>query len=45
LQPVRRWGPAGEQLAGFVIGFASLGDKAIKEAGGVLGSALREIST
>jgi GntR family transcriptional regulator / MocR family aminotransferase len=45
LQPVRRWGPAGEQLNGFVIGFASLGDKAIKEAGSVLGSALREIST
>jgi GntR family transcriptional regulator / MocR family aminotransferase len=45
LQPVRRWGPAGEQLAGFVIGFASLGDKAIKEAGSVLGCALREIST
>jgi GntR family transcriptional regulator / MocR family aminotransferase len=45
LQPVRRWGPAGEQLNGFVIGFASLGDKAINEAGSVLGSALREIST
>jgi GntR family transcriptional regulator / MocR family aminotransferase len=44
LQPVRRWGLAGEQLDGFVIGFASLGDKAIKEAGGVLGSALREVS-
>jgi GntR family transcriptional regulator / MocR family aminotransferase len=44
LQPVRRWGLAGEQLDGFVIGFASLGDKAIKEAGGVLGSALRDVS-
>jgi GntR family transcriptional regulator / MocR family aminotransferase len=45
LQPVRRWGPAGEQLHGFVIGFASLGDRAIKEAGSLLGSVLREIST
>jgi GntR family transcriptional regulator/MocR family aminotransferase len=44
LQPVRRWGLAGEQLDGFVIGFASLGDKAIKEAGSVLGSALRDVS-
>ena len=45
LQPVRRWKPTGEQLDGFVIGFASLGDKAIKEAGSALGSALRQIST
>jgi GntR family transcriptional regulator/MocR family aminotransferase len=45
LQPVRRCGPEGGQRDGFVIGFASLGDKAIKEAGRMLGSALREIST
>jgi GntR family transcriptional regulator/MocR family aminotransferase len=45
LQPVRRWEPSGGQLNGFVIGFASLGDKAIKEAGSALGSALRQIST
>ena len=44
LQPVGRWSPEGERLDGFVIGFASLGDNAIKEAGSVLGSALREIS-
>ncbi len=43
LQPVRRWGPAGEQLDGVVIGFASLSDKVIKEAGCTLGSALRDI--
>ena len=41
LQPVRRWERSGEQLDGIVIGFASLGDKAIKEAGSALGSALR----
>jgi GntR family transcriptional regulator / MocR family aminotransferase len=45
LQPVRRRGPAGQQLDGFVIGFASLSDKVINEAGSLLGSALREILT
>jgi DNA-binding transcriptional MocR family regulator len=45
LQPVRRWEPAGKQRDGVVIGFASLGDKAIKEAGRVLGSVLRDLST
>lgn len=45
LQPVRRWEAAGKQREGVVIGFASLGDKAIKEAGRVLGSVLRDLST
>ena len=45
LQHIRRWEPSGEQLDGFAIGFASLGDKAIKQAGNALGSALRQIST
>ena len=44
-KPVRRWESAGEQRDGVVIGFASLGDKAIKEAGSVLESVLRNLST
>jgi len=43
LQIVQRTSASGEQLNGFVIGFASLTDKVIKEAGRVLGCVLREL--